>query len=211
MHFEYYTHQLISPGYLTARVPSEVMEVLNNAVNHIQLNGGEDMSSRLAGHIAEQINMMDRAECVDTLMPLLNGLAASYDDHFNYSHGLLTRTDHNQQKLKLESLWVNFQKKHDFNPSHNHTGVYSFVIWHTIPYNLQDELNYFAGKNSRTSLFEFSYIGSLGHIQNDIIPVDKSYEGMICFFPARLHHAVYPFYTSDDTRISISGNLYYQS
>lgn len=211
MQFEYYTHQLRSPGYLTARVPSEVMEVLNNAVTDIQTNGGEDMSSRLAGHISEQFNMTDRSDCVDSLMELLNGLAASYDNHFNYTHGLLTRTDHKQQRLKLESLWVNFQKKHDFNPSHNHTGVYSFVIWHTIPYDLEAELDHFKGKKTRTSLFEFSYIGSLGHIQNDIIPVDKSFEGVICFFPARLHHTVYPFYTSDGTRISIAGNLYYQS
>lgn len=26
--------------------------------------------------------------------------------------------------IKLTSLWVNFQKKHEFNPIHNHDGVF---------------------------------------------------------------------------------------
>ena len=37
--------------------------------------------------------------------------------------------------------------------------------------------------------------------------IDKSWEGVMILFPADTAHQVYPFYTSDDYRISISGNL----
>ena len=39
------------------------------------------------------------------------------------------------------------------------------------------------------------------------IEVDKSYEGVCCFFPSKLKHMVYPFYTSERKRVSISGNI----
>ena len=33
----------------------------------------------------------------------------------------------------LSNFWVNFQHQHEFNPAHNHTGIYSFVVWLQIP------------------------------------------------------------------------------
>jgi hypothetical protein len=40
-----------------------------------------------------------------------------------------------------------------------------------------------------------------------VVPVDKTFEGKMLFFPATLSHSVNPFYTSDDYRISIAGNI----
>ena len=37
--------------------------------------------------------------------------------------------------------------------------------------------------------------------------VDKSFEGQMLMFPAPLQHIVYPFYTSDESRITVSGNI----
>jgi hypothetical protein len=39
------------------------------------------------------------------------------------------------------------------------------------------------------------------------IDVDKSFEGKMLMFPNSAYHTVYPFYTSDDYRITVSGNL----
>ena len=36
-------------------------------------------------------------------------------------------------KLTLDTLWINFSKKHDYNPIHTHTGVLSFVIYCKVP------------------------------------------------------------------------------
>jgi hypothetical protein len=121
------------------------------------------------------------------------------------------QTREDDQRLYLQGLWLNLQKKYEFNPLHKHGGVYSFVIWHTIPYNIDDEIKMFKTKHSKASMFEFGYVDTLGLQQFESIPVDKSFEGLICFFPAVLHHGVYPFYTSDDRRISIAGNMYFKS
>lgn len=210
MQFEYYTHELKSPGYITAKVPREVMDVFDAAIKDIRSTGeGEDVAYKLAGHLDDQINLMDRKDCVDIITPLLYDLAQRYDFHYDYMRRFQTRED--DQRLYLQGLWLNLQKKYEFNPLHKHGGVYSFVIWHTIPYNLQDEIDLFKTKHSKASMFEFGYVDALGLQQFETIPVDKSFEGVICFFPAVLHHGVYPFFTSDERRVTIAGNLYFKS
>ena len=42
-------------------------------------------------------------------------------------------------KLFISDLWVNYQKKYEFNPPHSHSGVASFVIFIHIPYDLSEE------------------------------------------------------------------------
>ena len=36
-------------------------------------------------------------------------------------------------KIVLDSLWINFSQKHDYNPPHTHTGALSFVIYCQVP------------------------------------------------------------------------------
>ena len=43
---------------------------------------------------------------------------------------------------------------------------------------------------------------------SNIIQFDKTYEGKGFIFPAFLKHVVYPFYTTDLPRITMSGNIY---
>jgi hypothetical protein len=113
-------------------------------------------------------------------------------------------------ELKINSLWINKQKKYEFNPVHSHNGTVSFVCWVQIPYNLKDELNLNNCKNANSkmnSLFSLTYINYFGCLCHRSIMVDKNYEGICLFFDSRLYHQVYPFYTSDDYRISVSGNF----
>ena len=116
--------------------------------------------------------------------------------------------------LKIVSTWVNFQKKHEFNPPHNHTGVMSWIIFLNIPYNLEDEdrvfpmLNMDHSQDISTSRLSFLQVSPTmkGGIDGVILNVDKSFEGKILMFPSYIQHQVFPFYTSDDYRITISGN-----
>ena len=112
--------------------------------------------------------------------------------------------------LKLFSLWVNFQKKHEFNPPHTHKGIMSFVLWLDIPYDIKDEINTTSSRDSAVKIpghFQFLYIDSIGNIRTCNLPVDKTWNGKMAVFPAKMNHAVYPFSTSDDYRITISGNI----
>lgn len=115
-----------------------------------------------------------------------------------------------EMRLELERIWVNFQSTGEFLPLHNHTGVYSFVIWVHIPFNMADEKDTIINQDlikSRQGNFEFIYTDALGKISNHTIPVDQSFEGFIAVFPSDLYHQVYPFYSVDGVRVSVAGNF----
>ena len=120
-----------------------------------------------------------------------------------------------KSSLILNNFWVNYQYQTEFNPYHDHKGVYSFAIWLKIPYDWreQDKLSMFNGmreKDKKAGMFEFEYLDSLGGIRNLGFKLCKQMEGHMLFFPARLRHCVYPFYGTDEPRISIAGNLIFQ-
>jgi hypothetical protein len=112
----------------------------------------------------------------------------------------------------MESVWVNFQQKYEFNPPHDHTGIYSFVIWLDIPYDADVEREFGPGTSSNTNIpghFTFQYTNALGQVCNDHLKIDKNMNGHIAIFPSQLTHAVHPFYTSDEYRITVAGNIVY--
>ena len=112
--------------------------------------------------------------------------------------------------LSIKSMWVNFQKKYEYNPMHLHDGVMSFVIWMKIPYRYEDEMQHETAKKVNSCMngsFEFIYTNLLGAITGYQYSLSPEAEGGVLIFPSALHHVVHPFYTSDEERISISGNI----
>ena len=110
----------------------------------------------------------------------------------------------------MQKLWVNYQKENEFNPLHDHTGIYSFVIWMKIPTNHfeQNKNPISLDSNShKISVFDFQYTDMLGSIRNYAYEMSPKVEGTMLFFPATLKHQVYPFYNCDEERVSISGNV----
>ena len=116
----------------------------------------------------------------------------------------------NKHPYFLHTMWVNYQKQTEFNPTHFHKGVYSFVIWMQIPteYNEQKENPIAKNTNSDViSNFTFDYRDMLGEYRYYTYKMSKKMEGMMLFFPSSLTHTVYPFYNCSENRISISGNI----
>ena len=112
--------------------------------------------------------------------------------------------------LDLESLWVNFQRQYEFQPIHDHRGIFSFIIFYEIPYLMKDELEASPGKRASTRKaghLSFHYTNYIGKIRGLDIPADKTWQKRIILFPATLMHSVYPFFSTDKYRITISGNL----
>jgi len=109
----------------------------------------------------------------------------------------------------LNALWVNKQKKYEFNPIHIHNGALSFIVFLKIPYDLKEEDKVFPKNNTTSSTSRLTFFGNrlLGGIYHLEVNVDKSFENKMLVFPASLYHMVYPFYTSDDYRITVSGNI----
>ncbi len=136
-------------------------------------------------------------------------LIEQHENKYNYlgrMYNFTTVVPATLPKFNFERIWVNFQKPSGFVPLHQHSGLYSFVIWVDIPYTLEQQ-KITESQDHRVGTFEFVYTDCLGKLTTQVLPVDKSWQGRIAVFPAELHHQVYPYYDSDDYRITISGNL----
>ena len=76
--------------------------------------------------------------------------------------------------------------------------------------NMEEELRKSPGAGSSSNMagcFNFHYTNILGELVCCPIHADKSMENFIMMFPAKLNHSVSPFYTSNEFRISVSGNF----
>ena len=188
-------------AYVQSKVSNDVLKELKNEAKFILENPSRFLkyNNSLAGNLEKEYSIDKSKEILE------KNLIALANEYHKYS-----QENKHYPNWKIKDLWINFQKKYEHNPMHNHTGELSFVLWITIPYDLNEELSLPNCKNSNAplnSLFEFIFTDFLGRITSNKINVDKSYEGTIIMFPSALKHVVYPFYTSDDYRISISGNL----
>ena len=110
----------------------------------------------------------------------------------------------------LNDWWVNYQHEGDYNPLHDHGGIFSFVIWMKIPTDWRDQKKLPRSTHSTSSTvsnFQFVYTNHLGKITSHTYYMSPEMEGRMLFFPANLKHTVYPFYDCKEERISISGNI----
>lgn len=193
-----------NPGIIVEDLPHDMFAELKSLAKEASK---KRYNHRLAGNIQNEYDFPEGAKVIrDFIFDLCN----KYDDTFDYLRTVRVLTDDLPMVLLDDDVWINFQKKHEFNPIHDHSGIYSFVIWLQVPYTIEDETKYSPGKDSNkpsAGMFEFLYTNALGSSVTGTLPADKTWEGKIAFFPASLSHCVYPFYTSDEYRISISGNV----
>ena len=98
-------------------------------------------------------------------------------------------------------------QKYEYNPMHIHSGVLSYVLWVSVPYRIEDERAVcVAAKDDNAAAFSFVTSGPMG-VDDICLPVDQGWQWEMVMFPAQLHHLVYPFRTSDEVRVSVSGNI----
>ena len=194
-------------GLTHGMLPPEIYQSLNQEIVDIHNDDSNTMrmNTALAGQITKEYQI---TKSLPLLNPYLEEMGRAYQKEWNY----YPKENPNDNKLTVESVWVNMQKKQEVNPLHNHDGTLSFVAWLYVPFKLEDERNMENCKNSRTvelaSTFQFVYNNVLGTIANCPMFVESGWEAKIVMFPAKLLHIVYPFQTSDDYRISIAGNLH---
>ena len=195
-------------GWLEAKLDDKEMDYLWRCIKGKK----ESMKHRLAGQISGSYRLVDRGDWfwINTIKPL----AVEYERVFS---DVISSTIPSNIRCEwfLADFWVNYQKQGEFNPVHNHTGGYSFVIWMKIPYEYkqQNQLPIARESNLRTiGNFYFTCMDSIaGRMKSIDYNMDKSMEGTILLFPSGLTHGVYPFYNCDEDRISISGNLKFKA
>ena len=190
-------------GFASATIGPEAFKQIQDECFDCYHN--EIMVSGLSGKGVAHHYYLDKSEGV--VQTFASNMAKYYEKSFNY---LATqKINENIPELVAGRPWINIQKKHEYMPNHTHDGLLSYVIWVKIPYEVENELDE-SGKNY-SSCFEFTYNNIIGTIATDKLLIRKEHEGTILMFPSKLQHCVYPFYSSDDVRISISGNIFFKS
>ena len=111
----------------------------------------------------------------------------------------------------LKEWWVNYQRQGEFNPIHDHRGVYSYVIWMKIPYNHRDQQKIQFARQSndpQNGVFCMYYMNILGKMMSHQYQLTSEDEGTMLLFPSSLDHGVNPYFECEEERISVSGNVY---
>jgi hypothetical protein len=211
---EGYTQLVGNTGYLLLKVPQDVLSEIKISVDEIQndFNQAVPVNDTLAGQINKEYYTKLNHKATQYIK---NTVEEYCRENPEYIKKLFKPFLHTPPKLKYSGkAWVNFQEKYEYNPMHTHDGVFSYVIWYQIPFYRTDEIKYGAGKgkspeDNKNGEFEFIYYNG-ERIRSQSLGIDKTMEGYIALFPSSLIHQVYPFYTSDDYRITVSGNIYLQ-
>ena len=166
-----------STGYVVMEFSEDELEPIKEEVEYIKNNESlsTKMNGTLAGHIKKEYRLDKSKQHLQGLMlPAVN----SYVNRFgfpNYAGTILS----DNAPYYLDNTWVNFQQKHEFNPLHDHSGIFSFVIWLKVPYG-EEEREVFSdlkAQNTRNGCFEFVHADSFGLPRIKSVFADRSYEG----------------------------------
>jgi len=187
-----------------------IKDKLNDeAFNKLKLcikNKKDRTNATLAGNISDSFALKDKDDWFlkNVLLSLINQYSPE-DINTIVGHPLTKNCAY-----ALDGFWVNMQNKYEFNPLHNHSGIFSFVVWVKIPssYKKEKKLKFVKETNSPCpNTFEFTYTNILGSVCQHKYHLEPEDEKTIILFPSKLVHQVYPFYLSDKKRISVSGNI----
>ena len=195
------------PPWLDVRLPTEAMNFLWDSINQ---STTRDARLGLAGNLTKSEFIQDKdnyfydnvlKECSEILY---------YKDWVSYFSVNIAKTTP-PFVFVLKDLWVNYQKQHEFNPPHVHAGIYSFVVFMKIPTHWKEQHKLPMSANSRipqASNFQFLMGQNLSSIKTTDFFLSPEDEGRMLFFPASLHHQVFPFYECEEDRVTISGNIF---
>lgn len=199
--------KLENPGILLAEIPSNILENLKQEVDK-QSIFKFPIKEKVKAYNIELTGQLEKEYSFDLpkdFETFISEFYSEYGKYFNVFNGV---------EIRRITSWLNIQQKNEYNPNHMHTGSLSWVVWLNIPYSLTNEDNMNNTKRSNTkanSRFEFLFSKLNGEIKTHMLDIDKTWEGKIIIFPSYLMHTVYPFFTSDEYRISIAGNIFVTS
>lgn len=186
---------LFNIGYLMADLPEDLFAELKDEC----VNAHKNNEQRITG-MSEDHGCPTHYKLVKTKLKLqeyVKELAQKEYGGYSWLLQFAKSVGHieGDHEVVAQEPWINYQTKHQVLPNHIHAGFISYSIWVNIP--VLQEFSY----------FQFIYNSTLGPTFNHDIMINKHMEGKIILFPSLMHHIAYPFYTSDETRISVAGNL----
>ena len=197
--------------WMDVRLGKNIMNTLWDNINTSKRTEEENANSKLAGNISESWFIKDKdnwlmenvlKECCDYMF-----FKESWTNYYNVRVSKAV----DPPVYVLDEYWVNYQKQTEFNPPHMHSGMWSFVIFMKIPthYKEQHALPISANSNAPcVSDFQFwpPNMNTTSRTEANYALSAKD-EGRMLFFPAWLVHQVFPFYGTEEERVTVSGNI----
>ena len=184
------------PCVLQIRISEEFQKKLLDQA-HKNRKESQVFTERLAGILKEEYQYENK----EMFLPEISQILGVYDQAFqkwkNQPYTI-------KPEYVLTSMWVNFMKRYEYNPPHDHSDQLSFVTFLDVPEEIRKENDAYDGQSGGPGSLSFVY--GEGNRQaityQSIVPKNRD----MFVFPAWLKHYVAPFY-SDVTRISVSGNI----
>ena len=136
-----------------------------------------------------------------------NVLRPCTDKYFEtYGCPFKQKTTHTHE-LAFSRFWCRASLDGDYQSIHDHQGIFTFVVWLTVPFEGADERQVQAGLRPEASDFVLVYPDTCGQLQKRNFVLGKGAEGKMLFFPSDINHIVYPHYTTQEYRIALAGDV----
>ena len=210
--------QFVTPhdlgGWLQVNLDKTEMDYLWGRIKAAE-ERDENIRSTLAGQLSASLALDDKDDYFQNniLQPLAKEYLNQQPLIINYIRGnrMSSETQNDDTfNMLLDQWWVNKQKQGEFNPIHNHSGLFSFVVWMHEPVENAEQNKQENAKTSNRPChheFCFHYSTMTSHLTHTAYPLGKELEGTMLLFPSELFHSVNPFFNNDGIRISIAGNI----
>ena len=197
------------------RLNQEEMNFLHDACSGPEHR--ENWNNHLAGNISKSEQIEDKGNWFYENVLKKHTERMFYRDCSNYYEDYIEK-EKPLPKFEMNTFWVNYMKQHEFNPLHNHSGLYSFVVFVKIPTHWKEQHALPISINSAAPVAsDFAFVRSekndtytkdgYSYCVNLNFQLSPEDEGRMLFFPAWLQHQVYPFYECEEDRVTISGNI----
>ena len=195
--------------------PIYINQVDDNIVKEldarIEETGGKpefDASGQLAGRIKKQTHL-DEVISESVKEDILKHCASFYEQTSGGQELPLST-------MSLDSIWSNIQEAREYNPVHQHTGNFSFVIYtrndlEDLSVEKMQDNEYdnkivdYDNQKPLAGMIELFY--GEGNWMNWTSFQHIPKRGDILIFPSWLRHTVYAHYETGKIRISVAGNV----
>lgn len=205
---KYLENELKNVKVLVKNIPDDLFALMKSECLNLESNSTRRTGLTSNG-VAKHYSMND-VQVLRKLQLFVSEVYDEYKETFGDRFSKFPMLSHDVP-LVLDEPWYNLQRKYEYLPVHQHKGFISYSGWVNIPFNFDDEATY-EKENATVSCFQFIYCDpSYGSTTNITIKLDRLWEQKMIMFPATLAHCVYPFYNSEQDRISFSGNIMFDT
>lgn len=192
-------HSFPNQGWVESQVQPQYTDIIWREVRRLGTHS-PTVDHGHVGTVTEEYRLVD-PETRRAIQAVIEPLIEHYVDQHSFAL--------EDRALQLGDTWCNLQHRGEYFIPHTHRGVFSFALWLQVPFTQAEEQAHRSKPGREVSGFSFHYTDSLGRIRPLVLPVDRSWENRIVVFPAEMTHSVSPFYSTDQTRITVSGNVIY--